>query len=228
MSKDAFPIRSAAANGEWRDSFMLFDGACSKAVTVSKTSPQNHSSRKNNMSRYLLAVMGVIAVSACTDNHPRDAASQSPDSTPRSEMNRNNTDGSSNGRATDPSMGRQSRTGQVDGPGLNDVGSNTRSTDRTAVSPPAAGRGDRKESALTAGDQSESEGDRRITQLVRQAVVADPMMSMRAKNCTIITIGGVVTLRGSVDTAAERTLLGGKADGISGVRRVDNQLEIKQ
>lgn len=211
------------------------------------------------MSRYLLAIMGVIAVSACTDNHPRDNASYGPGSTPKNEMNNTNSDGSPYGTSTESQKNWKSGNGQDDKSDPIFVGSNrSQSTDRTSVSPVAADRGvrngpaltardrnessltagdrkessltagDRKDSSLTAGDQSEGDADRRITQLVRQAVVADPVLSVKAKNSTIITIGGVVTLRGSVDTAAERTSVASKADGVSGVRRVDNQLEIMQ
>lgn len=37
------------------------------------------------MSRYLLAAMSVLAISACTDNGPIDANSQNTDSTPKKE-----------------------------------------------------------------------------------------------------------------------------------------------
>lgn len=62
--------------------------------------------------------------------------------------------------------------------------------------------------------------------MIRQAVIADQELSMQAKNCTIVTIDGIVTIRGSVDNAAERRSIDGKAGGISGVRRVDNLLVI--
>jgi len=120
------------------------------------------------------------------------------------------------------------QTGQ-NGSGMNDQGSyGAKSTDRTGGSTISDDRPDRTNSTLTAGDQSESEADRSITQQIRKAVVADSTLSTKAKNCTIVTIGGVVTLRGSVDTEVERLAIGSKADGVSGVRRVQNNLKIAQ
>ena len=79
---------------------------------------------------------------------------------------------------------------------------------------------------LTAQDQSNTEGDTRITQTVRQRVMAHDGLSMGAKNCTIVTRAGVVTLRGEVDTARERTIIGGLARGVTGVRSVEDQLVV--
>ena len=58
---------------------------------------------------------------------------------------------------------------------------------------------DRSGATLTPGDQSESEADRTLTQQIRRAVVADDSLSTNAHNIKIITINGVVTLRGPVN-----------------------------
>ena len=42
----------------------------------------------------------------------------------------------------------------------------------------------------------------------------------------IITNGGVVTLRGPVASAEEKTMVAKKAEKINGVDKVDNQLEV--
>src|SRR6187402_1237831 len=85
---------------------------------------------------------------------------------------------------------------------------------------------DRKASALTPGDQGESEADRTITQRVRQGVVGHDGLSTTAANVKIITVDGVVTLRGPVKNAEERSTVGAIAQRMDGVKRVDNQLEI--
>jgi osmotically-inducible protein OsmY len=85
---------------------------------------------------------------------------------------------------------------------------------------------DRSGATLTPGDQSESEADRTLTQRVRQAVVADDSLSMTAHNIKIITINGVVTLRGPVNSAQEKVTIDAKAQQIAGATKVDNQLEI--
>ena len=42
----------------------------------------------------------------------------------------------------------------------------------------------------------------------------------------VITNGGVVTLRGPVASAEEKTMVAKKAEKINGVDKVDNQLEV--
>ena len=85
---------------------------------------------------------------------------------------------------------------------------------------------DRNINALTPGDQAENEADVGVTQRVRQEVVKQDALSMTAKNVKIITQNGVVTLRGPVKSAEERADIGRIAQGVAGVTRVDNQLEI--
>jgi hyperosmotically inducible periplasmic protein len=87
---------------------------------------------------------------------------------------------------------------------------------------------DRGGATLTPGDQSESEADRTLTQQIRQAVVADDSLSTMAKNIKIITIDGVVTLRGPVQSPREKEKIEAKAQQIAGIDRIDNQLEVKE
>jgi hyperosmotically inducible periplasmic protein len=84
---------------------------------------------------------------------------------------------------------------------------------------------DRSAAALTPVDQGNDGIDLDITQKIRQEVIKDDSLSMRAKNVKIITVGGVVTLRGPVESDAERASIGSLATGVPGVKRVDNQLE---
>jgi osmotically-inducible protein OsmY len=85
---------------------------------------------------------------------------------------------------------------------------------------------DRKDAAVTSGDQSNSQSDLKITQAIRQAVVADKDLSTNAHNVKIITENGVVTLRGPVKNPAEKANIAAKAEHVAGVTRVDNQIEI--
>ena len=66
---------------------------------------------------------------------------------------------------------------------------------------------DANSAALTPVDQGNGETDLRITQQIRQAVMADNSLSFTAKNVKIITKNGSVTLRGPVNTAAERSAM---------------------
>ena len=85
---------------------------------------------------------------------------------------------------------------------------------------------DRDGTTLTADEQSNSKGDVEITRQIRQAIVKDDSLSTSAHNVKIITNGGVVTLRGPVASAEEKTMVAKKAAKINGVDKVDNQLEV--
>lgn len=77
-------------------------------------------------------------------------------------------------------------------------------------------------------DQSESPAQIAITAEIRKSIIADKAMSMNAQNCKIITDKtGLVTLRGKVDSQAEKDSIEAKAKAVSGVTMVDNQLEVK-
>jgi len=98
----------------------------------------------------------------------------------------------------------------------------------TAVEPDNSGRNvrDRNNATQTAGDQSENEADRTITQSLRKAITDDDSISTNEKNVKVVTIDGTVTLRGPVKSEKEKADIGAKAKQIAGVKKVDNQLEI--
>jgi hyperosmotically inducible protein len=83
-----------------------------------------------------------------------------------------------------------------------------------------------KGGTLTPIDQGNNEVDLGITQKIRQAVMKDDTLSVTAKNVKIITVKGMVTLRGPVKNDKERTDIAAMAQNVAGVTRVDNQLEI--
>jgi hyperosmotically inducible periplasmic protein len=85
---------------------------------------------------------------------------------------------------------------------------------------------DRNDATKTAGDQSENEADRKITQEVRKSIVDDDKLSTNAQNVKIITNDGQVTLRGPVKTQEEKKAIESKAKQVAGVKNVENQLEI--
>lgn len=80
---------------------------------------------------------------------------------------------------------------------------------------------------LTPLDQGNSKADVAITAQIRKDIIAAKGMSMNARNVKIITVDGRVTLRGPVDTADEKRLIGEIADRIADAKHVDNQLEVK-
>jgi hyperosmotically inducible periplasmic protein len=87
---------------------------------------------------------------------------------------------------------------------------------------------DRNTAAPTPLDQGQNETDLKITQQIRQAVMADGTLSFTAKNVKIITQNGKVTLRGPVNTAQERGAIEAAARKIAGAAQVDNQIEVKK
>lgn len=87
---------------------------------------------------------------------------------------------------------------------------------------------DRDMRTVTPMDQSETEADRMLTQRIRAAIIEDKNLSTDAKNIKVITINGVVTLRGPVLNEAEKANIAGKVKSVIGIKNVDNQLESKQ
>lgn len=106
--------------------------------------------------------------------------------------------------------------------------STTDTTPRTSTPPVAADNTERNRNDTdpTPLNQGQSESDVRITAEIRRAIMDDTGMSINAQNCKVITQNGVVTLRGPVASQAEKDAIGAKAQGVAGVTRVDNQLEI--
>lgn len=86
---------------------------------------------------------------------------------------------------------------------------------------------DRSGETKTSGDQSSSPDDLKITAAIRRAVVADDSLSTTAKNVKIITANEMVTLRGPVNTAEEKTKIEQLAQSAAGNAKIDNQLEVK-
>lgn len=106
-----------------------------------------------------------------------------------------------------------------------DQGTNVAATDMPATGAYKTDNTKSNSLAPTPVDQSESKADRLLTQQIRQKLMEDKMLSTQAKNIKIITINGVVTIRGPVMNAQERDLILRKIKAISGIRNVDNQLE---
>lgn len=104
------------------------------------------------------------------------------------------------------------------------------STEPSAAKVPAdnTGRNERDQSAaaVTPTDQKENEADLTITQQIRQGVIAADAISASAKNVKIVTVDGVVTLRGPVESQREKSEIATLAKRVDGVKQVDNQLEI--
>jgi osmotically-inducible protein OsmY len=86
---------------------------------------------------------------------------------------------------------------------------------------------DRNDKTLTPLDQGNSPADIRTTASIRKEIGAADNMSVNARNVKIITKDGRVTLRGPVNSAEEKRLIGEIANRIARAANVDNQLEVK-
>ncbi|HVV45168.1 MAG TPA: BON domain-containing protein [Bryobacteraceae bacterium] len=85
---------------------------------------------------------------------------------------------------------------------------------------------DKAPGAVTADKQKENRTDRKLTQQIRKAVIADKSLSTYAHNIKIITQGGVVTLKGPVRSEEEKKAVVAKAGEIAGAGKVTDQLSI--
>ena len=86
---------------------------------------------------------------------------------------------------------------------------------------------DREDQTQTPTDQSNSPADIKITADIRKMVVGDDSLSMTAKNVKIITVDGVVILRGPVETEKEKATIESHAKH-GGAKKITNELEIKK
>ena len=85
-----------------------------------------------------------------------------------------------------------------------------------------------KTQSNTADQQSEASSDRMLTKKIRQALIADKSLSVYGHNVKIITKDGAVTLKGPVQSEAEKQTIASKAESIVGSPdKVTNQLLVK-
>ena len=79
---------------------------------------------------------------------------------------------------------------------------------------------------VTPLDQSHAKADVEITRSIRKVLVDDDALGTNAQNVKVITVDGMVTLRGPVATAEEQTRIATIAKETVGVNRVVNELQV--
>jgi osmotically-inducible protein OsmY len=110
------------------------------------------------------------------------------------------------------------------------TGASAGDTNATTLNADNSGKNqrDRGDMTLLPGDQGTTDADRQATRKIRQTLVSGTTdYSMTAKNVKIITANGKVTLRGPVNSDAEKTGIEAIAKNIAGDGNVDDQLEVK-
>ena len=116
---------------------------------------------------------------------------------------------------------------------LSACGSRDKEAEKTTSAPVAdadnTARNERDNSAaaITPLDQGENANDLAITSKIRQAIVDDKSLSSNAHNIKIVTSAGVVTLRGPVKSATEKTKIAELAQQAAPSAKINNQLEVK-
>jgi len=117
----------------------------------------------------------------------------------------------------------------TDGLDSSDTRRNVRDRDYRTTEPDNSGRNvrDRNDQTATSFDQGNNQADVDTTAQIRKEITATKGMSTNARNVKIITNGGRVILRGPVNSAEEKRLIGEIANRIATTGNVDNQLEIK-
>jgi len=117
------------------------------------------------------------------------------------------------------------------------VAAEAQTTARTNAAPTKApdntahNKADAQADTLTPMDQGNSDLDRGITQQLRKAIVmgkSGQRFSFSAKNIKIITVNAEVTLRGVAANDGEKSAIQSLAQQLSGVKKVNNQLDVKQ
>ena len=79
---------------------------------------------------------------------------------------------------------------------------------------------------LTPLDQSNDDADVELTRAIRERLVDDDTLGTNAQNVKVITVDGVVTLRGPVENANERARIVAIATEAAGLDRVQNELQV--
>lgn len=81
---------------------------------------------------------------------------------------------------------------------------------------------------MTADQQTNTDGDRALTAQIRKSIIADKTLSMYAHNVKIITINGMVTLKGPVKSDAEKQTVADLATKAAGADKVTNSITVKE
>lgn len=84
-----------------------------------------------------------------------------------------------------------------------------------------------KNQTPTADNQSNAQSDRMTTAKIRKALTSDKTLSTYAHNVKIITLNGVVTLKGPVKSDEEKEKVAAMAANIVSANKVTDELTVK-
>jgi hyperosmotically inducible protein len=98
--------------------------------------------------------------------------------------------------------------------------------DPSQVTPPDNTKANKNDPGPTADQQSETKEDRELAQKIRSAITSDKSLSTYAHNVKVIVQNGVVTLRGPVESTAEKAAVASKAKSAASGVDVHDELTI--
>lgn len=81
--------------------------------------------------------------------------------------------------------------------------------------------------AAQSDQPAQSDKDREVTRKIRRAIVTDKSLSTYAHNITITTRDGMVTLKGEVRSAEEKSSINGTAKKIVGPDKIKDELTVR-
>lgn len=110
-------------------------------------------------------------------------------------------------------------------PKTNSIKDAQSSTENYRVPNPVNQNGEMNEPNALSGP-SISANDLRITEDIRQAILSNNSLSMAAKNITIMSSNGQVTLVGAVNSQSEKDKIKSLANDVEGVKNVNNSITV--
>ena len=91
----------------------------------------------------------------------------------------------------------------------------------------ATNKRDNDPAELTADQQKNDHSDVDLTAKIRRSIVSDKSLSTNAQNVKIVAQNGRVTLKGPVQSEAEKTNIEQRASSIAGQSNVKNEIDVK-
>ena len=85
---------------------------------------------------------------------------------------------------------------------------------------------DRNSNAPTADQQKNNQSDIELARQIRKSLVNDKSLSTNAHNVKVIVQGGMVTLKGPVNSADEKQAIETKAAQVAGADKVSSELQV--
>src|SRR5262245_3217110 len=142
--------------------------------------------------------------------------------------------GTSGAMGSSRSMGGTTSPGSPSGSSAHEPGMSSSAASKSSPGASSMGSSSTKESSASSGsagmsataDQAKSEADRTMNQDIRKALNSDSSLSASAKNVHFSTDNGKVTLHGTVPTEKDKKDIEAKVEKMTGVKDVDNQLQI--